>query len=107
MRAGRCFIAEANSSLAGYAVLGQDFFEEGFVHLLYVDTSQRRKGIATALISALEAECSAEKLFISTNRSNRPMHALLNKLGYAEVGVVDELDEGDPEVFYVKRLQGD
>ena len=107
VRAGRCFVADADSSLAGYAVLGQDFFEEGFVHLLYVDASQRRKGVATALISALEAECPAQKLFISTNRSNGPMRALLRKLGYAEVGVVDGLDEGDPEVFFLKQLKSD
>jgi hypothetical protein len=35
------------------------------------------------------------------------MRALLNKLGYAEVGVVDGLDEGDPEVFYMKPLRDD
>jgi hypothetical protein len=32
------------------------------------------------------------------------MRSLLTKRGYAEVGVVDGLDEGDPEVFFMKRL---
>lgn len=83
----------------------ETFFNEGFVSLLYVTPARRREGIATVLIGAMEATCSTPKLFISTNRSNAPMRSLLLKLRYAEVGQVDGLDEGDPEVFYMKQLR--
>lgn len=33
------------------------------------------------------------------------MRALLEKRGYAEVGAIEGLDEGDPEVFYMKRVR--
>jgi ribosomal protein S18 acetylase RimI-like enzyme len=104
--AGRCFVVDSGDSIAGYAVLAQDFFDQSFMHLLYVDSKQRRKGLATRLLAALETNCSTPKLFTSTNRSNQPMRSLLEKLGYAEVGVVDGLDDGDPEVFYLKWLSG-
>jgi hypothetical protein len=31
------------------------------------------------------------------------MHALLARYGWSRSGEVDQLDPGDPEVFYVKR----
>ena len=33
------------------------------------------------------------------------MQALLNRAGYAVSGVIHNLDEGDPEVVYFKRLR--
>lgn len=103
---GHCWVAETGAALAGYAVMTESFFDEGFVSLLYVTPTHRREGIATALIGTVEAACRTPKLFISTNQSNAPMRSLLLKLHYAEVGLVDGLDEGDPEVFYMKPLQG-
>ena len=72
--------------------------------MLYVHPSHRRKGVGTQLIRHLEALCTTEKLFTSTNRSNAPMQALLPKLGYAPSGFVENLDEGDPELIYFKRV---
>lgn len=58
---GRCFVVDSGDSIAGYAVLGQDFFDQSFVHLLYVDSNQRRKGLATRLLAALEENCLTPK----------------------------------------------
>ena len=44
------------------------------------------------------------KLFTSTNRSNAPMQSLLAKLGYRPSGVIENLDEGDPELVYMKHV---
>jgi hypothetical protein len=33
------------------------------------------------------------------------MQALMAKLGYAPSGIINNLDEGDPEVFYFKRVR--
>jgi len=34
------------------------------------------------------------------------MRRLLKKLGYKRTGRIDNLDEGDPELIYFKRLAG-
>jgi len=53
----------------------------------------------------LESICRTPKLFTSTNLSNLPMQSLLAKLGYKLCGVIHHLDEGDPELVYVKFLR--
>ena len=57
-------------------------------------------GVATALLAHASTTRTTPKVFTSTNLSNRPMQAVLDAAGWACVGVVDGLDEGDPEVFY-------
>lgn len=96
--------AEATQVLA-YSVLDHTFFGQGFISMLYVHPDHRRRGVATQLMTALEAHCTSTKLFTSTNRSNKPMQALLPKLGYAPSGIVENLDEDDPELIYFKRVQ--
>ena len=44
---------------------------------------------------------SRERVYISTNASNRLMHSLLVRCGYIRRGEVD-IDPGDAEVFYSK-----
>ncbi|WP_177330351.1 hypothetical protein [Pseudomonas sp. CCOS 191] len=36
----------------------------------------------------------------STNRSNEPMRRLLKRQGFVASGVVENLDQGDPERVY-------
>jgi hypothetical protein len=57
------------------------------------------------LLRHLESFCETSKLFISTNLSNLPMQSLLAKLVYVLSGVIHNLDEGDPELVYFKRLR--
>ncbi|MFJ4389225.1 hypothetical protein [Pseudomonas soli] len=40
----------------------------------------------------------------STNRSNEPMRRLLERQRFVASGVVENLDEGDPEQIYCWRL---
>src|SRR3990172_5792197 len=75
--------------------------------MVYVDREFRRRGIGSALVRHMEQSCKTAKLFTSTNRSNKPMQALLDKLGYQPSGVIENLDEGDPELVYVKRVRID
>ena len=98
---GACFVA-VQGGLLGYAVLEYTFFEQGFVSMLYVRDENRRSGVGMALMSHLETICRTRKLFTSTNLSNRPMQALLERLGYHLSGVIHDLDEGDPELVFVK-----
>ncbi len=78
------------------------FFAQPFVALLVVAPGFRRRGFASRLLAAVEAEV-AGPLWTSTNRSNAPMIALLEGRGYDRMGEVAGLDEGDPELFF-RRL---
>jgi GNAT superfamily N-acetyltransferase len=100
---GRLLVAELDGELVGYAAQGR-FFGYDFLELLAVRPDKRRQGIATALVRAVEARSHSGKLFTSTNRSNRPMKRLCLRLGFDRSGVVENLDNGDPELVYFKRL---
>ncbi len=104
VRRHECYIAREGWDVLGFAVLTRSFFEQYFIELLVVHPDQRRKGAATALMQHIEKIVPAEKLFTSTNRSNAPMQALCQKLGYVKSGWIDHLDEGDPEIIYFKQI---
>ncbi len=87
--------------LVGYLILTHTFFGNGFVDLLVVAPEKRRAGIGTTLMCHARTLCRTPKLFTSTNASNTPMQALLERLGYTRCGTIDGLDEGDPEWVYV------
>ena len=72
--------------------------------MLYIHQDYRRNGVGAALMKHMESECRTEKLFTSTNQSNIPMQRLLAKLEYKPSGKVENLDEGDPELIYFKKL---
>lgn len=44
-----------------------------------------------------------EKVFSSTNQSNADMHKVFLSNGFIESGIVENLDDGDPEVIYFKK----
>jgi len=69
----QCFVALNDSDPVGYAVLSYQFYQNGWVDMLYVARASRRRGIGTALLAHLEQNCITPKLFASTNQSNRPM----------------------------------
>ncbi len=102
---GLAWVAVVDGAVAGYAVLEHTFYSQGFISMLYVHADHRRNGLGSALVSHLESVCRTEKLFTSTNESNHPMQSLLRKGGYVRSGVIDNLDEGDPELVYFKRLK--
>jgi len=99
----QCWLAEAGGHAVGYVVADESFFGYPFVALLMVAPPFRRGGVATALMKHVEASFSGTKLFTSTNQSNVPMQALLEHLGYVRSGVIENLDEDDPELVYFKR----
>jgi len=102
VHAGQCWVAHDASELLGYGVLNHSFFGQAFIPLAVVKDSARRRGVGAAILSALESQCQAAKLFTSTNASNEPMRRLLDKLGFVASGQIDNLDEGDPELVFVK-----
>ena len=113
--AGNLYIASLDGAYAGGMVLGGtrtgesvfdgSFFGRGFVWLIWVEEPFRRSGVASALMRQAEQDCPSDDLFTSTNLSNLPAQRLFEKLGYTRTGMVENLDEADPEIFYFKRLR--
>ena len=101
---GRLLVAELDGDLVGYAAHGR-FFGYDFLELLAVQPAKRRQGIATALFRAVESRSRSGKLFTSTNRSNRPMRRLCERLGFLPSGAVENLDACAAELFYFKEVE--
>jgi len=84
--------------MTAFAVIGE-FFGHPFLELIATNPSYRRMGIASALISNLEAELVDDRFFVSANESNTVMRDLLVGRGYRITGMVENLDPDDPEIF--------
>ena len=85
--------------------MNHGFFERGFVALIYVVPTHRRHKIGCDLFAECESRCKSTRIFTSTNESNLPMQLFLASRGYVLSGRVQDLDEGDPELFHSKRLR--
>ena len=106
VREGSCYVLidDDTEQVAAYGVLSYDFYDCGMIDMLVVSPVLRRRGFGSDLMRHMESECRTEKLFTSTNESNTPMRSLLAKLGYSSSGVIHNLDPGDPELVFFKRL---
>jgi ribosomal protein S18 acetylase RimI-like enzyme len=103
VEAGQCFVAERDGQIVGYSVLTRHFFQSFFIELVTVGEADRRSGVGTAMVGYLiDLVPPGQKLWTSTNQSNAPMRSLLGRLGFIESGRVENLDEDDPELIFVR-----
>lgn len=100
---GEIVVADGDGRVAGFMWLNE-FFGHTFVNVLAVPPELRRRGYAGVLLAHAEEHALTDRVFTSTNASNAAMHAVLARYGWRRCGEVDELDPGDPEIVYVKRL---
>ena len=63
------------------------------------------RGVALRLLQAAVTACDTAKLFTSTNQSNVAARRLMAKAGFVPSGMIENLDEGDPELVYVKFVR--
>ena len=78
-----------DEQVLGY-VGSQTVFEDADILNVAVQPAARRRGIAEALMTALESRLSergAERITLEVRASNAPAIALYRKLGYAQVGL--------------------
>jgi N-acetylglutamate synthase-like GNAT family acetyltransferase len=101
---GDAYVVEQEDVVIGIGVLEYIFFDQGFVSLICVKAQERRTGAGERLLRHLISLCRTPKLFSSTNRSNLPMQGLFLKTGFAESGIIYNLDVGDPEVIYYQKI---
>ena len=102
---GECLVGEIAREPVGFVVLNYGFFNFGFIPIVVVAGSHRRHGVGLRLLSEAEGECKSSKLFASTNASNTPAQALFAKAGFIRSGVVENLNDNDPEVIYFKECE--
>ncbi|NWC47599.1 GNAT family N-acetyltransferase [Pseudomonas edaphica] len=101
----RCLVVVIAGECAGYLVLTDEFFSYDFVALVVVSPIHQRQGLALQLLAGAEALCKTPKLFASTNASNLASQAMLAKAGFIPSGRIENLDEHDPELVYVKFVR--
>jgi len=104
LQAGRCLVATIDDNIAGFVVyLHKGLIGRDFVEFLVVHEDYRRKGIALALLRAVEREVGPGRLFISTEANNTRMLARLEKDGWTPSGQIDNLnDSGHVERFFCR-----
>lgn len=82
-------VAEEDGEVVGY-VGSQTVLGESDVMNLAVSPNRRRRGIAKALMQALEAhlaQAGSEKLTLEVRASNNAAIALYTRLGFRQIGV--------------------
>ena len=97
-------MAEINGQIVGYGVYNHAFFRQGNVDMLMIHPDYRGQRIGEHLLLELEKLCNTPKFWVTTNMSNHRMQRLVVRLGYEPAGYIHELDPGDPELIFCKRL---
>lgn len=97
---GACHVVEVDDELAAYGIMTTHFFGQSFIELVMVGAQFRRSGIGLAPVEYFQDSCRGDKLFTSTNLSNRSMQGLLLRAGFRSSGYIDNLDKGDPELVF-------
>ncbi|HEY5426689.1 MAG TPA: GNAT family N-acetyltransferase [Candidatus Tumulicola sp.] len=97
-----CLIAEIDAAIAGYVVWDRDFYARPFLWMLGVEPAHRHQGVASALIAHVETLNAGHTLYTSTNESNAAMQRVLAERGFSPSGRLENLDPGDPEIFFSK-----
>lgn len=105
---GRVLVAEAEGCVVGYATYSNPgFIGRPFIHFVAVDPDHRRRGVARALLHAVEARVGAGRLFVSTEEENAAMLALLDREGWTNAGRVTGVnDDGAAECFFYRDIKG-
>lgn len=103
-----CIILKAteNGQTVGYCGV-EVVLDEGNVLNVAVSESFRRRGIATALMTALENSAKssgATKLFLEVNENNQSAISLYEKQGYAKIAVRRKYYGDDSAIIMQKTL---
>lgn len=100
----KCLVVKENEGIVGFLIYNTKFYDNSFIDLLIVSPNYRNKGYASSLMKFFEKISPTKKIFSSTNLSNETMQKVFNSAGYIKSGFIDNLDEGDPQIIYYKRI---
>lgn len=103
VQSGEVILFENEDRLLGFAVVRKhSFFGRDFVELLTVTGSNRRQGVGSHLLQEAVTQTSSDRIFTSTNQSNREMIGLLEKASWQFSWKLGGIDLGDPELVFFK-----
>ena len=102
---GECFIILADNKDVGFVIFDYRFFDQGWIELIIIDEKYRGKGIGGKTFDLICEQCKSDKVFTSTNSSNTRMQRALIKADFVFAGEIKGLDDGDPELFYYKKVK--
>lgn len=102
---GECFIVLADDREVGFVIFDYRFFDQGWVELIIIDEKHRGKGIGGKALDLICEKCRTNKVFTSTNSSNTQMQGALTKANFSFAGELNGLGDGDPELFYYRRIE--
>jgi ribosomal protein S18 acetylase RimI-like enzyme len=89
------FIVESKKGLLG----------RPYIEYLAVSGLHRRKGLAVALLKAIESKHHGNRLFISTESTNTAMISLLKNGGYIQSGAISQANlSGADELYFFKQI---
>ena len=94
----------ADNREVGFVIFDYRFFDQGWIELINIDEEYKGKGIGGKVFDLTCEQCNTNKVFTSTNSSNTRMQSALAKADFSFAGELIGLDDGDPELFYYKRL---
>ncbi|MDN5202739.1 GNAT family N-acetyltransferase [Fulvivirgaceae bacterium BMA10] len=100
-----CFIILVNNRAVGFVIFDYRFFDQGWIELIIIEEKYRGKGIGGQAFDLICKQCKTNKVFTSTNSSNIQMQKALSKAGFSFAGKINGLDDGDPELFYYKKIK--
>ncbi|TYR77442.1 GNAT family N-acetyltransferase [Rossellomorea vietnamensis] len=101
-----CIIVKEDNEIAGFLVYDRNFFDCAFIALIIVSKSKRRMGYASELLHYMADHSPTQKIFSSANQSNYSMQQVFKSNGFVKSGVVENLDDGDPEIIYYRLKKG-
>ena len=106
--AGEVFVAEVDSTSAGYLRIEYLWSSTPYISLIHVLESYRKQGVGRALLAFVEGSLRSQghsALYSSSQVDEPPPQAWHRHMGFQECGVIAGINEGGVgEVFFRKTL---
>jgi ribosomal protein S18 acetylase RimI-like enzyme len=84
----KCIVVKSENNIVGFLIYDVNFFRCSFISLIIVSPTERRKGFATSLIDYFLNISPSQKVFSSTNLSNKDMQIVFLSNGFIKSGFI-------------------